>query len=151
LAMSFVKALRNRPTFKVHFGERVDLSDLSADRPGDAVRAHQRIMRQIAANLAPLRGDELDKPRLHERTRPTGAVSPCRPSRRRPRSGKTGREPSVGSGRRASVTTELEAPVTRSTSRARGTMLIVVASVCFGTSGPFAKPMMNAGFSPEQV
>jgi drug/metabolite transporter (DMT)-like permease len=57
----------------------------------------------------------------------------------------------VGSGRLANVTTELEAPVTRSTSRARGTLLIVVASVCFGTSGPFAKPMMDAGLRPEQV
>jgi drug/metabolite transporter (DMT)-like permease len=57
----------------------------------------------------------------------------------------------VRSGRLRNVTTELEAPVTRSTSRTRGTLLIVVASVCFGTSGPFAKPMMNAGFSPQQV
>lgn len=35
--------------------------------------------------------------------------------------------------------------------RARGTVLIVLASVCFGTSGPFAKPIMNAGMSPQQV
>jgi drug/metabolite transporter (DMT)-like permease len=34
---------------------------------------------------------------------------------------------------------------------ARGTALILLASVCFGTSGPFAKPMMNAGMSPQEV
>jgi drug/metabolite transporter (DMT)-like permease len=30
-------------------------------------------------------------------------------------------------------------------------MLVVLASFCFGTSGPLAKPMMNAGVGPEQV
>lgn len=33
----------------------------------------------------------------------------------------------------------------------RGTALILLASVCFGTSGPLAKPMMNAGMSPQEV
>jgi drug/metabolite transporter (DMT)-like permease len=33
----------------------------------------------------------------------------------------------------------------------RGTALIVLASVCFGTSGPLVKPAMNAGLSPQQV
>jgi 1-acyl-sn-glycerol-3-phosphate acyltransferase len=79
LAVSFLRALRDRPTFRVHIGERVDLSDLSADRPGDAMRAHQRIMRQIAADLAPLRAGELDKPRFYDPTRPTDTVSPWRP------------------------------------------------------------------------
>src|SRR5262249_28266707 len=42
--------------------------------------------------------------------------------------------------------------VTRSASgRARGTVLVVLASCCFGTSGPLAKPMMDAGLSPQQV
>jgi drug/metabolite transporter (DMT)-like permease len=50
------------------------------------------------------------------------------------------------------VTTELQTPVTRSAAaRTRGTALIVLASVCFGTSGPLAKPMMSAGWSPLQM
>ncbi|GAB3587088.1 EamA family transporter [Amycolatopsis endophytica] len=35
--------------------------------------------------------------------------------------------------------------------RGRGTALIVVSSVCFGSSGAIAKPAMLAGLSPEQV
>jgi 1-acyl-sn-glycerol-3-phosphate acyltransferase len=80
LATSFGRALVNRPTFRVHFGPRVDLSDLSADRPGDAMRAHQRIMRQISDGLVPLRRDELDRPRFHDPTRPTDTTSPWRPA-----------------------------------------------------------------------
>jgi drug/metabolite transporter (DMT)-like permease len=49
------------------------------------------------------------------------------------------------------VTTELLAPVSRATNRGRGTGLIVLASCCFGTSGPLAKPIMDAGLSPQQV
>jgi drug/metabolite transporter (DMT)-like permease len=52
-------------------------------------------------------------------------------------------------GRLVRVTTELTAPVTRSTNR--GTWLVVLASCCFGTSGPLAKPIMDAGWSPQQV
>lgn len=33
----------------------------------------------------------------------------------------------------------------------RGTLLIVLASLCFGTSGPLVKPTMDAGLSPQQV
>jgi drug/metabolite transporter (DMT)-like permease len=33
----------------------------------------------------------------------------------------------------------------------RGTVLIVLASICFGTSGPLVKPTMDAGLSPQQV
>ncbi|WP_216216329.1 EamA family transporter [Amycolatopsis aidingensis] len=36
-------------------------------------------------------------------------------------------------------------------SRARGTTLIVLASVCFGSSGAIGKPAMLAGLAPEQV
>ncbi|KAA9153804.1 EamA family transporter [Amycolatopsis acidicola] len=39
----------------------------------------------------------------------------------------------------------------RVTHRGRGTALIVLASVCFGSSGTIAKPAMLAGLSPEQV
>lgn len=80
LVTSFGRALVNRPTFRVHFGEQVDLSDLSADRPGDAMRAHKRIMQAITDGLVPLRQDELDRPRFHDPTRPTDAVSPWRPA-----------------------------------------------------------------------
>jgi drug/metabolite transporter (DMT)-like permease len=38
-----------------------------------------------------------------------------------------------------------------STQVSRGTALIVLASVCFGTSGPLVKPTMDAGLSPQQV
>jgi drug/metabolite transporter (DMT)-like permease len=48
------------------------------------------------------------------------------------------------------VTTDLLTPVTP-TNRTRGTALILLASVCFGTSGPLAKPIMDAGLSPQQV
>lgn len=78
--MSWLRAIRDRPTFKVHFGLVVDLSDLSAARPGDAVRAHQRIMRAITDNLVPLRADEPDTPRFHDPTRPTDSTSPWRPA-----------------------------------------------------------------------
>jgi drug/metabolite transporter (DMT)-like permease len=56
----------------------------------------------------------------------------------------------------ARVTSELEAPsigrppITEQ-HRRRGTALILVASVCFGTSGPFAKAIMGAGVSAQHV
>jgi drug/metabolite transporter (DMT)-like permease len=37
------------------------------------------------------------------------------------------------------------------TAVSRGTLLVVLASVCFGTSGPLVKPTMDAGLSPQQV
>jgi 1-acyl-sn-glycerol-3-phosphate acyltransferase len=80
LVTSFGRALVNRPTFRVHIGGPVDLSDLSAGRPGDAMRAHKRIMQAITDGLVPLRQGELDKPRFHDPTRPTDAVSPWRPA-----------------------------------------------------------------------
>lgn len=39
----------------------------------------------------------------------------------------------------------------RPTMVSRGTVLIVLASVCFGSSGPLVKPTMDAGLSPQQV
>jgi 1-acyl-sn-glycerol-3-phosphate acyltransferase len=78
-AKSFFRAVWNRPTFKVHFGPLVDLSDLSADKPGDAMRAHKRIMRAITDNLVPLRADQLDRPKFHDPTRPTTSKSPWWP------------------------------------------------------------------------
>jgi 1-acyl-sn-glycerol-3-phosphate acyltransferase len=80
LVTSGLRAVRNRPTFKVHFGPVVDLSDLSAATPGDAMRAHKRIMQAITDNLVPLRAAEPDRPRFHDPTRPTDSRSPWRPT-----------------------------------------------------------------------
>jgi 1-acyl-sn-glycerol-3-phosphate acyltransferase len=80
LVTSFVRAVWRRPTFKVHFGPVVDLSDLSATTPGDAMRAHRRIMQAITDNLVPLRAGELDRPKFHDPTRPTDSRSPWRPT-----------------------------------------------------------------------
>ncbi|WP_223199035.1 lysophospholipid acyltransferase family protein [Solihabitans fulvus] len=80
LAASWLRSVRDRPRFRVHFGAPVDLGGLTAGTPGDAVRAHERIMRSIAGGLAPLRADEPDGPRFHDPTRPTdGRRSPWRP------------------------------------------------------------------------
>ncbi|MGM1058044.1 lysophospholipid acyltransferase family protein [Saccharothrix sp. Mg75] len=76
---SYARGLRRRPTFKVHFGKPVELSDLADGRPGDARRAHERIMRAIVEGLVPLRVDEPDQPRFHDPTRPTTGSSPWRP------------------------------------------------------------------------
>ncbi|HEX4722218.1 MAG TPA: lysophospholipid acyltransferase family protein [Pseudonocardiaceae bacterium] len=77
---SWLRSLPRRPMFQVHFGPPVDLADLAANRPGDAVRARDRIMRAITAGLVPLRRDEPDTPRFHDPTRPTDGRSPWRPS-----------------------------------------------------------------------
>lgn len=79
LIRSGITAPARRPTFRVHFGKPVDLSEFSAQRAGDAVRAHAAIMRAITANLVPLRADEPDTPRFHDPTRPTDSTSPWRP------------------------------------------------------------------------
>ena len=53
----------------------------------------------------------------------------------------------------ATASTSPTIPVTGEspTAVSRGTVLIVLASVCFGTSGPLVKPTMDAGLSPQQV
>lgn len=76
---SWLRSLARRPTFRVHFGEPVDLSDLTDRRPGDATRARDRIMRAITAGLVPLRPDEPDVPRFRDPTRPTDSLSPWKP------------------------------------------------------------------------
>lgn len=70
-----------RPTFRVHFGAPVDLTDLDRGKPGTPWQAHARIMRAIAAGLAPLRAAEFDLPRFHDPTRPTDSKSPWKPER----------------------------------------------------------------------
>ncbi|MGH3763365.1 lysophospholipid acyltransferase family protein [Actinophytocola sp.] len=79
-ARSWLRAVRDRPVFKVHFGPIVDLSDLTSGKPGDAMRAHERIMRAITDQLAPLRADEPNLPHFHDPTRPTDSTSPWRPT-----------------------------------------------------------------------
>ncbi|MGH3763364.1 EamA family transporter [Actinophytocola sp.] len=51
------------------------------------------------------------------------------------------------------MTAQTTTQVTRATSAhtGRGTVLVVFASLSFGTSGPLAKPAMDAGLSPLQV
>lgn len=80
LGGSWMRALRRRPRLRVHFGEPVDLSGLSAERIGDAARARDRIMRAITSGLVGLRSDEPDYPAHVDATRPvSGKRSPWRP------------------------------------------------------------------------
>lgn len=80
LVASWLRAIPRRPVLQVHFGDPVDLSGLSADRPGDAARARDRVMRAVTADLARLRADEPDAPRFRDPTRPvTDRRSPWRP------------------------------------------------------------------------
>jgi len=76
---SWWHAVRTRPALRVHFGSPVDLADLVDGKPGDARRAHERIMRAITTGLAPLRADEPDLPAFRDPTRPTTGTSPWRP------------------------------------------------------------------------
>jgi 1-acyl-sn-glycerol-3-phosphate acyltransferase len=86
---SWARSLVRRPTFRVHFGRPVDLADLSASKPGDAVRARDRIMQAITAGLTSLRPDEPDEPAFHDPTRPTDSLSPWKPAVGRSGSGGT--------------------------------------------------------------
>jgi 1-acyl-sn-glycerol-3-phosphate acyltransferase len=82
LTMAWLHALRpgHRITFRVHIGDPVDLAELRADRTGDAMRAHTRIMTAITSGLVPLRADEPGPPRHNDPTRPVGRASPWRPA-----------------------------------------------------------------------
>ena len=79
LLMSSLRSIASPRVFRVHFGGEVDLSDLTAGKPGDAMRAHNRIMRAITTDLEKLRIDEPDVPKFHDPTRPTDSKSPWRP------------------------------------------------------------------------
>jgi 1-acyl-sn-glycerol-3-phosphate acyltransferase len=70
MARTLVTALWRRPVVRVHFGSPVSLDGLSADVPGDARRAADRIAAATVAELRPLRGDEPDRPRHVDPTRP---------------------------------------------------------------------------------
>lgn len=68
---SGVSSVWRQPKLKIHFGQPVDLDDLSAGRRDDPVRARDRIAAAITRNLAPLRATELVTPRYDDPTRPT--------------------------------------------------------------------------------
>jgi 1-acyl-sn-glycerol-3-phosphate acyltransferase len=72
--------LRHRVRFRMHLGPPVDLEGLRPGRPGDAMRAHARIMLAITAGLVPLRADQPDAPHYGDPTRPQGRPSPWRPT-----------------------------------------------------------------------
>ncbi|MBB5866974.1 1-acyl-sn-glycerol-3-phosphate acyltransferase [Allocatelliglobosispora scoriae] len=63
-------SMRHRRTIRIHFGAPVDLSGLVLGRPGDAMRATDRIIAAIRDNLVPLRADEPGAPRHTDPTRP---------------------------------------------------------------------------------
>ena len=76
------RALRRRPVVRVHFAAPVDLSGLSAERPGDALRATDRILDAITRRVgaaaprrarpaAPRRPDPAGRPGSRRR-RPPG-------------------------------------------------------------------------------
>ncbi|GAA4566540.1 lysophospholipid acyltransferase family protein [Micromonospora coerulea] len=64
------RALRRRPTIRVHFGAPVTLRDLPPGTPGAARRATDRIIDAITDDLVPLRPDEPDEPRHVDPGRP---------------------------------------------------------------------------------
>ncbi|WP_406080212.1 lysophospholipid acyltransferase family protein [Micromonospora sp. NBC_00858] len=75
------RSLWRRPVIRVHFGEPVDLGEVSAASPGAARRATDRIIDALTDTLAPLRPDEPDAPRQVDPGRPS---DPSRAHRRRP-------------------------------------------------------------------
>ena len=70
-----VRALLRRPALRVHVGPPVHFDDLLPGRVGDANRARYRIAAALTRGLVPLRGDERDRPRFVDPTRPTTAVA----------------------------------------------------------------------------
>ncbi|MEV4122774.1 lysophospholipid acyltransferase family protein [Micromonospora sp. NPDC049645] len=73
------RSLWRRPVIRVHFGAPVDLGETTADTPGAARRATDRIMDALTDTLAPLRPDEPDLPRHVDPGRPS---DPSRSRRR---------------------------------------------------------------------
>ncbi|GIJ76422.1 1-acyl-sn-glycerol-3-phosphate acyltransferases [Micromonospora phaseoli] len=84
LLRGVARALVRRPTVRVHFGDPVDLDDLTPGAPGAARRATDRIIDALTDTLAPLRPDEPDRPRHVDPGRP---VDTSRAHRRRPAAG----------------------------------------------------------------
>jgi len=83
LTMVWLRALGHRRgvRFQVHVGLPIDLAGLRSGRPGDAMRAHTKIMMAITEGLVPLRADQPTKLRVPDPTRPRGRPSPWRPGR----------------------------------------------------------------------
>jgi 1-acyl-sn-glycerol-3-phosphate acyltransferase len=73
-ARGLLRAMRRRPAVRVHIGEPVDLSGLTAGVPGHAQQATDRIIDALAAALAPLRPDEPGLPRHVDPTRPVSTA-----------------------------------------------------------------------------
>jgi 1-acyl-sn-glycerol-3-phosphate acyltransferase len=67
---SVLRAIRHRPVVHVRFGTPVDLTGLTGTPGAQAMRATDRIVEGIAQTLVPLRRDELELPRVVDRTRP---------------------------------------------------------------------------------
>ena len=70
MGLRLVSSIWRRPVVRFHFGDPVELSDLSADEPGHAQVATDRIMTAILEGLRPLRADEPGLPRYTDPTRP---------------------------------------------------------------------------------
>lgn len=70
MVTSFLTALWRQPKLRVHFGEPVDLTGLTLGRPGDANRAHRRILGAVTRDLRMIRSVELGPPRYVDETRP---------------------------------------------------------------------------------
>ncbi|MFY1593815.1 lysophospholipid acyltransferase family protein [Micromonospora sp. WMMD737] len=70
LLRGIARSLVRRPVVRVHFGDPVDLADLTPAAPGAALRATDRIIDAITASLVPLRPDEPDRPRHVDPGRP---------------------------------------------------------------------------------
>lgn len=85
LTLAWLRAVRtrHRVRFQVHLAGPVDLSDLRPGHPGEATRAHARIMLALTAGLVPLRAGEPDRPEdlPHGAAAdgPQGRPSPWRP------------------------------------------------------------------------
>ncbi|HKR50452.1 MAG TPA: lysophospholipid acyltransferase family protein [Pseudonocardiaceae bacterium] len=86
LTRVWLRAVRpsQRIRFRVHIGAPVDLSGLHQGRPGDAMRAHARIMIAITSGLVPLRTNQPDLPHHSDLARPQCRPSPWRPPRDTP-------------------------------------------------------------------
>lgn len=70
LLRGIARSLLRRPVVRVHFGDPVDLADLTPETPGAALRATDRIIGAITDSLVPLRPDEPDRPRHVDPGRP---------------------------------------------------------------------------------
>ncbi|MFV2100857.1 lysophospholipid acyltransferase family protein [Micromonospora sp. LOL_024] len=84
LLRGLARAMVRRPTVRVHFGDPVDLTELTHGVPGGARRATDRIIDALTDTLVPLRPDEPVRPRHVDPGRP---VDSSRAHRRRPAAG----------------------------------------------------------------